>query len=110
MKRVVTEADLVQFCTDQQIRSDDRAIDMGVVCEANQTEHTYSIGPKYARIIRRHPTNNYNTSVVCFIDMTNGDILKGSWKAPVKNGVRGNIFTPDRGASCMTGYGPKYLR
>jgi len=42
--------------------------------------------------------------------MINGDILKsGSWKAPAPNGVRGNIFTEDFGASSVNEYGAKYL-
>lgn len=56
-------------------------------------------GVKYARIVA---TQRYHTgtgfgldgqrSVYCFIDLSNGDILKAAgWKAPAK-GARGNIF------------------
>ena len=38
------------------------------------------------------------------------DILKGGWNAPVKNGVRGNIFSDDLGASVVTEHGPMYLK
>src|ERR1051326_3381400 len=56
-----------------------------------------SQGKKFIRLIS--VTKNGSRSVYCFVDKTNGDILKGSWKAPVKNGVRGNIFEPDFGLS-----------
>ena len=51
----------------------------------------------------------HSASVYCFVDKTNGDILKGSWKAPVKNGVRGNIFSADV-LDKVDQHGPKYLR
>ena len=50
------------------------------------------------------------TTVHTFVNMENGVILKGSWKAPVKNGVRGNIFADDIGASCVNEYGTVYLK
>lgn len=47
-------------------------------------------------------------SVHCFIEIATGDVMKGSWKAPVKNGVRGNIFEED--VSRFIGWmGPKYV-
>lgn len=46
-----------------------------------------------------------------FIDQSNGDILKAAtWKAPAKNGVRGNIFSLDCGASVITHFGARYLK
>lgn len=51
-----------------------------------------------------------NRSVWCFIDKTNGDVLKAaSWKAPAKH-ARGNIYDPDNGMKNITIYGPAYLR
>jgi len=51
-----------------------------------------------------------NRSVYCFIDTTNGDILKpASWKAPAKH-ARGNIFESDLGIHCCGPYGVAYLR
>lgn len=48
-------------------------------------------------------------SAYCFIDSTNGDILKSaSWKAPAKH-ARGNIFDPNPLAA-VTVYGAKYLK
>lgn len=105
----VSTADLEQFCQDQAQRHNDyidRALNGNRALHGRA--HKFTIGPRYARIIRTD--SKYDTSVVCFIDLTNGDILKGSWKAPVKKGVRGNIFTEDRGASVMNQYGCAYLR
>lgn len=62
---------------------------------------------RYIRIVKQEIRGN--RSVYCFIDKTNGDVLKGSWKAPVKNGVRGNIFK-GQAADYMDWHGPKYLR
>jgi hypothetical protein len=66
-------------------------------------------GPRYIRIVRTD-NDGSSRSVYVFIDHTNGDILKGSWKAPVKNGVRGSVFADDFGLSCVDSYGTKYLR
>lgn len=62
---------------------------------------------RYAKLI----TENYNQkSAFCFVDLTNGNILKcASWNAPAK-GARGNIQSEDFGLSCITQYGAKYLR
>jgi hypothetical protein len=50
-----------------------------------------SVGPKYAKLVRTRPGEPIGHSVYCFIDMTNGDILKAAgWKTPAK-GARGNI-------------------
>ncbi len=64
-------------------------------------------GNKYARVVH---ANDAQRSVHTFINMINGDILKsGSWKAPAPNGVRGNIFEEDFGASRVNEYGATYL-
>lgn len=62
---------------------------------------------RYIRLV--HSENGKDRSVYCFVDTTNGDLLKGSWKAPVKNGVRGNIFDQDTYAN-FNHYGPNYLK
>lgn len=75
-----------------------------------------SIGQRYIKLARfeqtPHLTGPYKaSSVYCFVDKTNGDLLKGSWKAPVAKGVRGNLNDSD--ADLMkkfTTYGPAYLR
>lgn len=51
------------------------------------------------------------TRIHTFIDLGTGDILKAAtYKAPAKNGVRGNIFAADFGESVINWHGAKYLR
>jgi hypothetical protein len=68
------------------------------------------MGKRFAKIVTGH-FNQESTGkgVHTFIDMTNGDILKAaSYKAPAKNGKRGNIFADDCGQSCITHHGAAY--
>lgn len=58
---------------------------------------------RYVRVVK-------DASVHSFIDISNGDILKpAGYTKPAKH-PRGNIFTPDHGASALDWHGPKYLR
>ncbi len=62
-------------------------------------------GNRYVKIVKQ----NGQTMVHCFIDRTNGDILKAaSWKAPAKH-ARGNVFADDYGMSGVSEYGANYL-
>ena len=73
-------------------------------------------GAKSARIVRaeqRGDQDPFSRSVHCFVRLEDGAILKGSWKAPVKNPVRGSIFAEncDIGEGRALGqYGCAYLR
>jgi len=77
-------------------------------------------GNKYAKVVTkgRHYKDRDEskevvygqTTVHSYVNMENGDILKGNWKAPVKNGVRGNINSDDVGADRINEYGPIYLK
>lgn len=59
-------------------------------------------GLKYVRIVS-------DGSAFCFVDKSNGDILKSaSWKAPAK-GARGNIYAQNPIAG-ITPYGAEYRR
>lgn len=50
------------------------------------------------------------TSIYCFIDPTNGDVLKPeSWSRPAKH-ARGNLFDASGGLERMGPHGPAYLR
>lgn len=61
----------------------------------------YKLGKRYAKLF-------YTGSVFCFVDMTNGDVLKSaSWKTPAK-GARGNIFDEHNGLARITPYGAAY--
>lgn len=68
-----------------------------------------TLGKRYARVVRRE-AGRPGGSAHCFVDMTNGDVLKAaSWKAPAKH-ARGNIFDEHNGLGSMGEYGPAYLR
>ena len=74
----------------------------------------YSLGKKYAKVFTMYQDGS-SKSLHSFVDMDNGDIVKGSWKAPIRDksgklAIRGNIWADDIGESKITQYGPKYLR
>lgn len=53
-------------------------------------------GARYNKLVRTDSRSEF-ASVFCFVDKTNGDVLKAaSFKAPAK-GVRGNIFDDANG-------------
>lgn len=67
-------------------------------------------GLKFAKIVRTRQDSPGSASVHCFVDMTNGDVLKAAgWQAPAKH-ARGNIFDANNGLAKMGPYGPAYLR
>jgi hypothetical protein len=64
-------------------------------------------GKRYARIVTSSK-NGVSRSVYCFVDSTNGDVLKAaSWKAPAKH-ARGNIYAADVVAG-LNEHGARYL-
>ena len=68
------------------------------------------MGRRYAKIVRERATDKMGRSVYCFVDLTNGDVLKAeTWKKPAKH-PRGNIFNPDSGATGVNPYGANYMR
>lgn len=75
-----------------------------------------SVGHKYARIVRiasyrqRWDNGTFEAqSAYCFVDVLTGDILKaGTWKAPAKNGIRGNV-KEDSALDIACIYDLKYL-
>lgn len=73
-----------------------------------------SVGPKYAKlaVYEKRPAKTgplVAERVYCFYNHTNGDLLKGSWKAPVAKGVRGNVKDVNV-LEKFDWHGPKYLR
>jgi len=83
-------------------------------CELNwETITLRSVGPKYAKLARTRPGETKGGSVYCFIDVTNGDILKAAgWATPAK-GARGNIRVGTSATwfnGALTAYGAAYLR
>lgn len=64
-------------------------------------------GRRYVRLVK---VDAASRSAYCFVDTTNGNVLKSaSWKAPAK-GARGNIYNSDNGLTGMGPYGAVYLR
>lgn len=70
-------------------------------------------GRKYIRVVRADYTDTGETisrSAYCFIDTTNGNVLKAAgWKAPAK-GARGNIYDAYNGLNRMSWTGAGYNR
>lgn len=55
-------------------------------------------------------SGHLSRSAHCFVDMTNGDILKpDSWKKPAKH-ARGNIFSGEPASKSVGPHGAAYLR
>ena len=68
--------------------------------------YSQSEGKKYIKVLQ---TNYGQTSVYCFIDKLNGDILKAaSFNAPAQH-ARGNIFNENSTKGCGM-YSPDYLK
>lgn len=91
---MVTDDQLTDFCA---------AVQQVTTAADRQLEISFERGQKYARIVEE----GNQRSVFCFVDLSNGDILKAAgWKAPAKH-ARGNIAN---GATQVGPYGPAYLR
>lgn len=82
------------------------------VIDENWSSHGYTFsgapevsvnyGRRYAKLVT-------DQGVFCFVDLTNGDVLKAaSFRAPAKH-ARGNIFDADGGRSAVNAYGANYL-
>jgi hypothetical protein len=71
------------------------------------TKFTVDMGQRYARIVKTDSGDS--RSVYCFVDKSNGDILKAaSWRAPAKH-ARGNIYNKGTWIH-MSPYGAPYMR
>lgn len=71
--------------------------------DINYREIKFSEGKKFVKIVS-------GGSAYCFVDKTNGDVLKAaSWSKPAPH-ARGNIFNKDNGAGAINIYGANYLR
>ncbi len=72
-------------------------------------------GKRYVRVVQTDlhtgsPNLLAGRSVHCFVDMTNGDVLKAAgWKGPAKH-ARGNIFNDNNGLDGVSVWGAAYLR
>lgn len=106
--RAVTAADLDRWVAQAQSMVDDHYTRF----PRQGSRLSIMRGRKYARIVSTHTMDGQPSSgrsVYCFIDMTNGNVLKAAtWKAPAKH-ARGNIFAADPLAG-VTEYGGRYMR
>lgn len=70
---------------------------------------TIKPGHRYDKIVITSDGGKGQASVYCFIEKSNGDVLKAAtWRAPAKH-ARGNIFNADHGMSGITVWGARYL-
>lgn len=87
------EERIKEFC--QRVLDNHLAWD--VSCDSLNHDYFESVtaeyGSKFARIVMQ--TKGPSRSVYCFVDLSNGDILKSAgWKTPAK-GKRGSIWNED---------------
>lgn len=95
-ERKAVETDIVIFVTKLQAMIDSHYVKNAA------PKITYTIGSKYVRIVK-------DGSAYCFIQLSNGDILKSaSWKVPAKH-PRGNIFNDNALQGCGL-YSAEYMR
>lgn len=52
----------------------------------------YDLGRRYAKFWKDNGTQR---AICFFVDRKTGEVWKGSWHQPVRNFVRGNIFTKE---------------
>jgi len=72
--------------------------------------HFFTEGKRYIKVCTGIEETSKVGSSYCFIDKTNGNVLKpASWSSPAKH-ARGNIFDADNGLDCCGPYGVTYLR
>src|SRR5262245_20114447 len=90
----------------------------GVKCIANNDPDTIRIeidvGPRFIRVVRVYSYSEEeqeHRTLHCFVDRTNGEVLRGGWKQPRQTKKsRGNIFDANNGLGSMRKYGAAYLR
>lgn len=102
---MITDAELQAFCeaVDAKRKAYYEAQGYTTTLAAMQPA-TFERGGKNARIVTNETGSR---SAFCFVDLSNGDILKSAgWKAPAK-GARGNI---KNGAADVGPYGAAYKR
>ncbi len=78
----------------------------------------YAAAKKFCRIVALERHVNEERKIItseggsawCFIDLTNGDVLRpDGYKKPARH-ARGNILKEDLGMSSIGPYGPAYLK
>lgn len=62
---------------------------------------SYKLNSKYIRVT--HTMSNMQNMVFCFVDSTNGNVLKAqSWAKPDLKNPRGNLFSEQGGLEAVT--------
>jgi hypothetical protein len=111
VKRIYEYADVVQ-------KKNDEYFTRNGFTHSPSDKVEVKLGRKYAKVIKlarnyidgeRGIETRQGGCVHTFVDMTTGDILKSaSWAAPAPNGIRGNVFSDDYGASVVNEHGANY--
>jgi hypothetical protein len=109
-----SSAQVVSFLAGCQALVDANSATFSELSKIQRERLVLTEGGRYIKIVRETlhlPTGTVNSrSAHCFIDRTNGDVLKtASWAAPAK-GARGNIADDKNGLGRMGCYGAGYNR
>lgn len=81
-----------------------KSIELGLI-----EEFSYTIGKRYAKIIRKRPSDRYGVAH-SFVDMTTGDIFKPAGANAPAKGIRGNIYAEGGLTALDETSGIRYLR
>lgn len=118
MANIITEEQVAAFVARCQVLMDTNYANNYPSQVPDLLNFDYGAAKKYCRIVSLHRYKDDNGTVTisesgsawCFIDLTNGDVLKpASYKAPAKH-ARGNILDEHQGMKHMSAYGPAYLK
>jgi hypothetical protein len=75
--------------------------------EESRRKLSVEYGRRYAKVVA---SDRNQRSVYCFLDMSNGDILKAEgWAKPAKH-ARGSLHEPSSWKDAVTAWGARYLR
>ena len=114
MNFTASSAQVVSFLAGCQAIVDANLATLGELNQIQTDRLLVTEGGRYLKVVREtmhRPSGTVNSrSAHCFIDRTNGDVLKtASWSAPAK-GARGNIADDKNGLGRMGCYGAGYNR
>ena len=91
-----------------------RGIEQLASNDPETVRYEMDVGPRYIRVVRVYNYGNGDhdrRTLHCFVDRTNGEILRGGWKQPRHTQKsRGNIFDANNGLGSMGKHGAAYLR
>jgi hypothetical protein len=80
----------------------------GKVPESQDRKFVVEEGQRYVKVISVYKDNPNMRNIYCFVDKSNGDVLKAAgFKVPAK-GARGNVFDEHHGLKRCNWHGPEY--